>query len=144
MRSVRVFFVTLVTAALCVLAAPSRASLGTNFSDQWWNPNESGWGLNIIQHANNIIFAIWYTYDAEGKMTWFHVPQGTWTDSMTYTGDLYAAAGPSFANPTFNAAQVKRRAVGTATLRFSGPGSGTWSYSVDGVSGTKTIERLAF
>jgi hypothetical protein len=110
----------------------------------WWNPNESGWGLNIIQHANNIIFAIWYTYDAEGKMTWFHVPQGTWTDSMTYTGDLYAAAGPSFANPTFNASQVKRRAVGTATLRFSSSGSGTWSYSVDGVSGIKTIERLAF
>lgn len=115
-----------------------------DFTDLWWNPNESGWGLNVIQHPNNIIFAIWYTYDAEGKMTWFHVPQGTWTDSMTYTGDLYAAAGPSFASPTFNAAQVKRRAVGTATLRFSSSGSGTWSYSVDGVSGSKNIERLAF
>jgi len=123
---------------------PTTTGPAYDFTDLWWNPNESGWGLNIIQHPNNIIFAIWYTYDAEGKMTWFHVPQGTWTDSMTYSGDLYAAAGPSFANPTFNASQVKRRAVGTATLRFSSSGSGTWSYSVDGVSGTKTIERLAF
>ena len=123
---------------------PATTGPAYDFTDLWWNPNESGWGLNVIQHPNNIIFAIWYTYDAEGKMTWFHVPQGTWTDSMTYTGDLYAAAGPSFATPTFNSSLVKRRAVGTATLRFSGPGSGTWSYSVDGVSGTKTIERLAF
>ena len=130
--------------ALAPYLNPATTGPAYDFTDLWWNPSESGWGLNIIQHPNNIIFAIWYTYDAEGKMTWFHVPQGTWTDSMTYTGDLYAAAGPSFATPTFNASQVKRRSVGTATLRFSSSGTGTWSYSVDGVSGTKTIERLAF
>jgi hypothetical protein len=57
---------------------------------------------------------------------------------------LKSPAGPSFANPTFNASQVKRRAVGTATLHFTSSGNGTWSYSVDGVAGTKQIERLAF
>jgi lysyl endopeptidase len=133
-----------VYAALQPYLNPATAGPAYDFTDLWWNPNESGWGLNIIQHANNIIFAIWYTYDVNGKMTWFHVPQGTWTDSMTYTGDLYAAAGPSFANPTFNASQVKRRTVGTATLHFTSSGTGTWSYSVDGVSGSKSIERLAF
>ena len=133
-----------VYSALQTYLNPATTGPAYDFTDLWWNPNESGWGLNIIQHANNLIFAIWYTYDAEGKMTWFHMPQGTWTDSMTYTGDLYAAAGPSFANPTFNASQVKRRAVGTATLHFTSSGNGTWSYSVDGVAGTKQIERLAF
>ena len=115
-----------------------------DFTDLWWNPNESGWGLNLIQHANGVIFAIWYTYDASGKMTWYHVPTGTWTDSMTYTGTLYAATGPAFSNPTFNSSQVKRTAVGTATLSFSSSSAGTWSYSIDGVSGSKPITRLPF
>src|SRR5690242_11807777 len=27
-----------------------------NSTDLWWNPNESGWGLNVIQHGSGIIF----------------------------------------------------------------------------------------
>jgi hypothetical protein len=115
-----------------------------DFTDLWWNPNESGWGLNLIQHANGVIFAIWYTYDATGKMTWYHVPNGTWTDSMTYTGTLYAVAGPAFSNPTFTSSLVKRTAVGTASLTFTSASSGTWSYSIDGVNGSKPITRLPF
>jgi len=115
-----------------------------DFTDLWWNSSESGWGLNLIQHPNGIIFAIWYTYDANGKMTWYHLPSGTWTDSMTYTGTLYAVAGPAFTVNPFNAATVKRTAVGSATLSFSSSSSGTWSYSVDGTSGSKPISRLPF
>jgi lysyl endopeptidase len=115
-----------------------------DFTDLWWNPNESGWGLNLIQHANGVVFAIWYTYDATGKMTWYHMPNGTWTDSMTYTGTLYAVAGPAFSNPTFSSSLVKRTAVGTASLTFTSASSGTWSYSIDGVSGSKPITRLSF
>jgi hypothetical protein len=115
-----------------------------DFTDLWWNANESGWGLNLIQHANGVIFAIWYTYDAAGKMTWYHVPNGTWTDSMTYTGTLYAVSGPAFSSPTFTSSLVKRTAVGTATLAFGSASSGTWSYSIDGVSGSKPITRLPF
>jgi hypothetical protein len=38
-----------------------------DFTDLWWNAGESGWGLNLIQHANGIIFAMWYTYDASER-----------------------------------------------------------------------------
>ena len=115
-----------------------------DFTDLWWNPAESGWGLNLIQHANNIIFAIWYTYDNDGRMTWYHIPSGTWTDSMTYTGELVAVAGPPFTSSTFTAAQVKRTSVGSATLHFTSASAGTWSFTVNGVSGTKNISRLSF
>jgi len=115
-----------------------------DFTDLWWNPGESGWGLNLIQHPNNIIFAIWYTYDGTGKMTWYHVPTGSWTDSMTYTGTLYSVAGPPFSSGTFNPTTVKRTPVGTATLSFSSGTSGTWSYTIDGGSGSKSISRLPF
>jgi lysyl endopeptidase len=132
-----------VYASLAPYLAPSSGP-AYDFTDLWWNPNESGWGLNLIQHPNGVIFAIWYTYDASGKMTWYHVPNGTWTDSMTYTGTLYAVAGPAFSNPTFSSGLVKRTAVGTASLTFSSASSGTWSYSIDGVSGSKSITRLPF
>ena len=115
-----------------------------DFTDLWWNPEESGWGLNLIQHPNGIIFAIWYTYDANGKMTWYHVPSGSWSDSMTYSGTLYAVSGPAFNANTFNAMQVKRTAVGTATLRFTSANSGTWTFNVDGATGTKSLSRLPF
>src|SRR5665213_2113077 len=36
-----------------------------NRTDLWWNPNESGWGMNIVQHPSGTIFATWYTYDAD-------------------------------------------------------------------------------
>ena len=29
----------------------------TNYSDIWWNPNESGWGLTIADHETHI-FAV--------------------------------------------------------------------------------------
>src|SRR6185295_19593915 len=54
-----------------------------DFTDLWWNPNESGWGLNLIQHPTNQIFGVWYTYDANGKRTWFFMSGGTWTSSST-------------------------------------------------------------
>jgi hypothetical protein len=133
-----------VYSTLAQYLAPPSSGPAYDFTDLWWNPSESGWGLNLIQHANGVIFAIWYTYDATGKMTWYHVPTGTWTDSMTYTGTLYAVAGPAFSNPTFSSSLVKRTAVGTATLSFGSSSSGTWSYTIDGVSGSKPITRLPF
>ncbi len=48
----------------------------------WWNPSESGWGL-VIDHGERpnvtsgempYMFAIWYVYGADGKMTWFVAP----------------------------------------------------------------------
>ncbi len=32
-----------------------------NYSDLWWNQNESGWGM-MLNHQGDVIFAPWYTY----------------------------------------------------------------------------------
>ena len=37
-----------------------------NFQGLWWNPDQSGWGINFA-HQGDIIFATWFTYDAAGK-----------------------------------------------------------------------------
>ena len=114
-----------------------------DFTDLWWNPNESGWGLNLIQHPSNQIFGVWYTYDANGKRIWFVMSGGAWTSSSTFTGDLYQTAGPPY-NTQFNPANVTVTRVGTGTLSFTSANAGTWTYSINGVTGTKSLSRQPF
>jgi YVTN family beta-propeller protein len=41
-----------------------------DYSDLWWNPNESGWGVALTQQYNTI-FATWYAYDDKGKAIFY-------------------------------------------------------------------------
>jgi hypothetical protein len=114
-----------------------------DYTDLWWNPGESGWGLNLMQHASRQIFGVWYTYELDGTRTWYVMPGGSWVNATTFTGTLYATAGPPFNRP-FDSSQVDSRAVGEATLAFSDASNGTFTYSIDGVSGAKSISRQPF
>ena len=132
-------------AAQAAVAKYLATSSGGNvdYTDLWWNPNESGWGLNLIQHPSRMIFGTWYTYDADGKRTWFVLPGGSWTTPTTFTGSLYSTAGPHLAQ-SFDATKVSVQPVGTATITFSDANNGTFAYSVNGVAGTKAIARQPF
>ncbi|MGZ5078342.1 MAG: hypothetical protein ACXWHZ_02215 [Usitatibacter sp.] len=116
---------------------------GIDYTDLWWNPVESGWGLNLIQHPSGIIFGVWYTYDAAGKRTWFVLPSGSWTSGNVYSGPLYATAGPAF-NGSFDPSLVRRTQVGTATLTFSDANNATFAFTVNGVGGVKSITRIPY
>ena len=129
--------------ALAQYLSASSATPIADFTDLWWNPAESGWGLSLVQHGNRVLFGVWYTYGLDGKRTWFVLPSGTWTDSRTYTGTVYGTAGPA-ASGAFNASAVRTTPVGTATLTFSDANRGTFAYTINGLSGTKTISRQPF
>jgi hypothetical protein len=121
----------------------SGAAPAADYTDLWWNPGESGWGLNLVQHPSRVIFGVWFTYEADGTRTWYVMPSGSWTSSNTYAGPLYATLGPPFTSQ-FDPKSVEVRQVGNATLTFSGADNGTFAYTVDGVSGTKSITRQPF
>jgi len=115
-----------------------------NYSDIWWTPSESGWGLSIVQGPTNLLCAAWFVYDASGKPTWYTLQTGEWTyvsRGSVYTGPVYKTAGPYFGGP-FDPAQVGITQVGTGTLSFRDSGSGTFGYTIDGVTGTKAIVRM--
>lgn len=115
-----------------------------NITSLWWVPTESGWGLNIIHRsASNIVFGTWYTYGADGKRTWFVMPEARWTSPTTVSGTLYSTTGPAFTAP-YDASVVTTTAVGTGTLSFTDANNGTWTYTVNGLSGTKAIRRFEF
>lgn len=123
---------------------PGPAVPAFNYTDLWWNPDESGWGLNLIQHPSNVIFGVMYTYEAPNRATWFVLPGGTWSSPTTYSGLFYRATGPAFNNPAFDPAAVKVGEVGSATLTFSDRDHGTFTFSVNGTRVTKTITRQPF
>ena len=60
---------------MCVLglflAVPSAfAASGYDYSDSWWNPAESGWGLQLVQQRD-IVFATLYVYGTDGTARWY-------------------------------------------------------------------------
>lgn len=129
--------------ALAALLLPFLAR-AENYSDMWWNPSESGWGVTIADHETEI-FAVWYTYDTDGSPIWFTVPGGTFNSNRTFfSGDLYRSTGPSFAG-AFDPAAVARDRVGTASFEFA-PGSGvaTFTWTVGSVTRSRQIRRLPF
>ena len=129
--------------ATCFMTTASRAAL-TNYQDLWWNPAESGWGINLT-HQGNIIFATLFTYEAGGRGAWYVMSAGMRQPDGSYVGDLYRTTGPAFNAapfPPIGPGNITR--VGNMQLRFGNGESGTLSYSVDGANFTKPIVRQVF
>ena len=131
-----------------VAALPPTGSLRPheNYADMWWNPQESGWALILEQSADKV-FAVWVVYDATGRPTWYGLPSGSWSrdanNALHYSGTVYRTAGPYWGG-AFNAAGVSVTAVGTADFRPTSVSRAVFSYTIEGVSGTKQIERFRF
>ena len=129
------------TVAITRQAISSGAVPGVDFSDLWWDPNESGWGMAIAQQGS-VMFLAWYVYDSNGKPTWYVASDCTVSGNRC-SGTLYRTMGPPFGQ-TFDPTRVQVLTAGTVTLTFTDAYTGTLSYTVNGVAGTKTIKRQLF
>src|SRR5260221_1005956 len=106
----------------------------------WFDPGESGWGLNLI-HQGNTLFATLFAYGADGQPKWF-VASDLSGGPDTYTGVLRECAGPWFSG-SFDATLVSCRDGGP--MRFDlGEQSGVVDYTVDGVRVPKQVQRFSF
>ena len=140
MKSIR----RLAAAAALFLSLGAHATpFSSDTSDIWWNPNESGWGMNVIQQGG-IQFITLFVYGAGGEATWFVGPDTEFVSAaggtIVFSGALYQTTGPAY--PAFfdpNAVGVKQ--VGNITLTLTSLAAGSVSYSVNGVVVVKDIER---
>ena len=114
-----------------------------NYQDLWWNPAESGWGLNIA-HQGDVLFVTWFTYDTDGKALWLVGSDLRKTGNATYSGTLYRTVGPPVNASPWDPAKVSRIPAGSATLVFADEANATFAYTVSGVSGSKSITREIF
>jgi len=117
------------------------AAPAVDYSDLWYNASESGWGMSIT-HQSDTMFLAWYVYDSSGKPVWYVAPACAVSGSSC-SGSLYRTTGPAF-GPTFNPNQVQAFEVGSAIVSFIDANNAVLSYTVNGVTATKTITRQAF
>jgi hypothetical protein len=142
---IRRFAATLLLALSFPVAAQSVPA--ANYTDMWYLPAESGWGVSFTQHAaSNQVFAVWYTYDPrEADSTsagsfrplWIVMPGGSWTTPTTLTGSVYMLNGTPFnqsgSNRTLNA-------VGSFTFNFSSTTNGTFTYNIAAPAGIASTD----
>jgi hypothetical protein len=121
------------------LGAAAQATPAANFTDMWWNPNESGWGISFTQHvATNQVYAVMYTYDprdadvstadsADYRPLWIVMSGGNWVTPTQVTGNVFVTNGTPFfqsgSNTTVNA-------VGTFTFNFTDFSNATFTYNL--------------
>jgi len=136
------------TGAFGNFIGPARITSGADspgpLSGIWWNPSESGWGINFTQRHGNI-FAAWYTYDSAGNPKWYvasncAMPAG----SNSCSGSLYQVEGPRFFGVPFDTSARVVTTVGSISVAFSNNSSGVMSYSVNGQSRSVAIQRQVF
>ena len=66
------------------------------------------------------------------------------TGPNTFAGTLYRTTGPPLDAVPFDPNQVQRIEVGNGTLTFSDGNNGTFAYTVNGITQTKSITREVF
>src|SRR5438067_6405729 len=134
------FPLALIIAALLAFDAPSARA--ADYTDLWWVPAESGWGVNVVQ-TDNFMFLTFFIYGQDRKPTWYTADL-TLDSSGAFSGGLYATTGTYYAqawNPGDAGAVLQ---VGNASFRPSliNAYQATLTYVVNGIGTiTKNIER---
>jgi hypothetical protein len=121
----------------CALPAAAQVSPATDYTDLWYLPSESGWGVSFAQHAgSNQVFAVWFTYDpreadpaqpGRSKPLWIVMPGGTWLTPTSIQGTAYITNGNPF---TQGGAKTDIEPVGTFLFEFNGTSNGRFSYQI--------------
>jgi hypothetical protein len=64
--------------------------------DLWWGGvAQNGWGMALLKQYDTL-FALWYTYDANGDPTWFVMPAITWYRDNIMQGTVYRPEGSAW------------------------------------------------
>lgn len=160
------FLAAALSVAALSLPAQAQVAPAANYTDMWYLPAESGWGVSFTQHTgSNQVFAVWYTYDPRTpdpasagsfKPLWIVMSGGTWTTPTSITGPVYVTNGQPF---TQTGSNTQLTQVGTFTFNFSTAQAGTFAYNIavptglassdpafglPSMSGTKSIQRQSF
>ena len=133
------FLAVLATAAAIPAAATTHS---TDYTDLWYLPAESGWGVNIVQQYD-VVFATFFIYGPDNTPRWYVAPDTRSVASPagenTFSGPLFTTIGTYFGSPWGGPTQ--NRQVGNVAFAFTSPSNGAVSYTIDNVPVTKTITR---
>lgn len=129
--------------AACGFSLPASATTySPDYTDLWYSSAEAGWGINIIQQRDTI-FTSMFVFGTDNTPRWYFASGLTGSPS-SFSGTLYRTTGPYFGG-TWNPALVGvPTPVGSMTITFSSATAATMTYSVDGVTVSKSLVRNTF
>jgi hypothetical protein len=116
--------------------------LAADYTDIWWTPSESGWGVNVVQ-SETFMFVTFFIYGADHKPTWY-TAELSLDNTGAYSGPLYLTAGTYYALPWNAGDATSAQQVGSASFRPSTSNAyqATLTYVVNGVGTViKSVER---
>ena len=121
--------------------ANGTAPPSVDYTDLWWNPSESGWGISLTQQFGTI-FAAWYTFDASGNPIWYAATNCPVT-ATGCTAPLYRFTGGAPLTSPWRGVNPAVL-VGNITFTFADPANGTMSYMINGVTSSRVITRQVY
>lgn len=130
--------------AAVVLACFASGAQAGQYSDMWWNPAQSGWGMGVVQQLETA-FVTLYVYGADGRPTWYvgpsvHVYAYSSAGLPQFSGTLYRTTGP-WHGGAFDPASVQVSVAGTLALEVRGRNSIRVTYTADGATVTRDVVR---
>lgn len=129
-------------AAALIGALPLAAAAG-QYSDLWWNPQESGWGVNVVQQEETA-FVTLFVYARDGSPTWYVAPAARITHHASsgplFSGTLYRTKGP-WHGGAFDPGRVEAATAGSVDLEVLAKDRMRVHYRADGVAVVKEVVR---
>jgi hypothetical protein len=122
---------------------PRTSAATPEAGDMWWGgAAQDGWGIAVLQQYATL-FAVWFTYDADGAPTWLVMPSGNWTDAQTWAARAYRASGSPWLGRAYDASALQLLDAGSFKVRFAGDNA-SLDYVIDGHAGSLALSRQPF
>lgn len=130
--------------AATLAASAARAGEST---DLWWDPQESGWGMNLVQQGE-LAFVTLFVHAPDGSPTWYFASDARVfalgdEGRPAFRGTLYRARGPWLGGP-FDPSKVAVEPVGTVVIEPRSGGRLFLEYVAEGVTVRKSLARNSF
>jgi hypothetical protein len=130
--------------AAALAAALSLAASAGTYSDLWYNPQEAGWGLNVVQQAENA-FVTLFVHGPDRQPRWYvssnaQVSAYAGTQPI-FRGTLYRTEGAPFTGPhapgnVFTVGDIYLETLSRTRMRVH--------YRIDGTEYVKEVRRQTF
>ena len=108
------------------------------YSGLWWNPEQSGHGLQFNQ-KDDAFFGTWYTYDESGQPLWF-LYIGEMLDADSARADMYEFTGPMLSDGDWDKELVRGEIAGEILIEFHSSREATADITVNGVPGEYLLQ----
>lgn len=131
-------------AAAAAAGAALSASAGP-YTDLWWNPQESGWGVNVVQQLETA-FVTLFVYGPDGKPTWLVASDARITAYSgsgglpVFSGTLFRTEGASHAGP-WDPSKSRTVPVGELQLEVLAKDRMRVHYTADGATVVREVVR---